>query len=400
MLLVLSSCVDTLVVNVGRKLRFIRWVAMSVAYPAEVESMGKWSNLFGNQEKIYNQLSSDNCKAIGDYNEKTLSTLLPIGWALSLLPLAAVPFSNTKADAIPAYLLTFSAFFILFILFKIPVIKKHTLVGLYASFSVLFLFAIYLSVIHSPNMRATILLGGFGIMPLSFIDRPRRVRLFLVFWFVVHTTLAFYLKPQYALDDTINCLCAAVLGCYLGKTLMQVRLESFEARRLLILEKETDMLTGLPNRRKLFEMLAYLETPDAEKPSGILMLDIDNFKELNDSYGHAAGDRCLGCFGEVITKYMQNFRLHFYRYGGEEFVALAYGYSEKEIYSVAESLRIAVQSADMDGRRITVSIGAAYCGEEQVHNYEKVIDRADAAAYAAKHAGRNRVHMEQNEILV
>ena len=133
------------------------------------------------------------------------------------------------------------------------------------------------------------------------------------------------------------------------------------------------MLTGLYNRRKLFETLVYMETTDVEKPSGILMLDIDHFKELNDNYGHAAGDRCLGCFGEVMTKYMQNFRLQLYRYGGEEFVALAYGYSEKDIFSVAESLRIAVQSTDMDGHHITVSIGAAYCGKEQVRNYEKVI---------------------------
>jgi diguanylate cyclase (GGDEF)-like protein len=362
--------------------------------------MGKWPNLFGNKENTYKQLSSDNGKAIDEYNKKTLSTLLPILWALTLLPLAAVPFSNTKANAIPAYLLTFSAFFALFMLFKIPVIKKHTLIGLYTSFSVLFLLAIYLSVIHSPNMRATILLGVFGIMPLSFIDRPRRIRLFLVFWLAVHTALAFYFKPQYALDDAINCLCATVLGCYLGKTMVLVRLESFEARRLLVIEKETDVLTGLRNRRKLFETLVCLETTEAEKPSGILMLDIDRFKELNDKYGHAAGDRCLRCFGEVITKYIQNFRLDFYRYGGEEFVALAYGYSEKEIYSIAEGLRISVQSTDMDGYRITVSIGVAFCGEEQVRNYEWVIARADEAAYAAKQSGRNKVCMEQSEIPV
>lgn len=362
--------------------------------------MGKWSNLFGSQEKTYKLLSSDNCKAIDDYNNKTLSTLLPIGWALALLPLAAAPFSNTKADAIPAYLLTFSTFFALFILFKIPVIKKHTLVGLYTSFSVLFLFAIYLSVIHSPNMRATILLGGFGIMPLSFIDRPRRIRLFLVFWLIVHTVLAFYLKPLYALDDTINCLCAAVLGCYLGKTMMQVRLESFEARRLLVIEKETDMLTGLSNRRKLFETLAYLETEDSETPSGIFMLDIDHFKDFNDSYGHAAGDECLSHFGGILTKFAQNSRLRFYRYGGEEFLAFAYGYSKNELLSIAESLRIAVQSTDIAGHHITVSIGVAYCGENRLKNYDSVIARADEAAYAAKRAGRYRVHIEQNEILV
>ncbi len=362
--------------------------------------MKKWSTPFGNQEKTYKQLSSENFKAIDEYNEKTLSTLLPIGWGLALLPLAVVPFSNTKGDAIPAYVLTFLTYFALFLLFKIPAVKKHTLVGLYTAFSVMFLFAIWLSVIHSPNMRATILLGGFGIMPLSFIDHPRRINLFLAFWLAVSTALAFYFKPQYALDDLINCLCAAVLGGYLGKMMIQVHLESFEARRLLVIEKETDVLTGLSNRRKLFETLAYLETENSEKPSGIFMLDIDNFKEFNDTYGHAAGDLCLKYFGEVLIKFTKDYRLQFYRYGGEEFVAMAYGYGEKELFSLAESLRSAVQNADMDGYHTTVSIGIAYCGEEQVRNYETVIDRADKAVYAAKRAGRNRVHMEDTEIQV
>lgn len=57
-----------------------------------------------------------------------------------------------------------------------------------------------------------------------------------------------------------------------------------------------------------------------------------------------------------------------------------------------------MQSTDMDGYRITVSIGLAYCGDEQVRNYENVIDRADKAVYIAKRTGRNKVCMEQNEM--
>jgi diguanylate cyclase (GGDEF)-like protein len=356
------------------------------------------SNFFGNQEKIYQQLSPQNRIAVDEYNKKTLSTLLPIGWALSLLPLAASLFSVKEIDATPAYLLTFASFFVLFLLFKIPAVKKHSLFGLYAAFSVLFLFGIYLSIVHAPEMRATILLGGFAIMPLSFIDRPLRINLFLVFWLVVHTALAFHFKPANAMIDLLNCLCASVLGCILGRTMTQVRLESFEARRLLVIEKVTDVLTGLFNRRKLFETLAYLETENSEKPSGVMMLDIDNFKEYNDTYGHAAGDKCLNRFGEVLLKFNQNFRLDFYRYGGEEFLAFAYEYSENELLSIAESLRIAVQNADMDGNQTTVSIGVVCCEGEQIKNYETVIARADDAAYAAKHAGRNCVQFEQTEI--
>lgn len=231
-------------------------------------------------------------------------------------------------------------------------------------------------------------------MPLSFIDLPRRSMLFLAFWLVVHTVLVFYFKPKYALDDTINCLCSAILGCYLGKTLVQVRLEGYEAHRLLTIEKETDVLTGLLNRRKLFETLAVLETADAQKPSGILMIDIDYFKDFNDNFGHAIGDKYLNRLGETLKKFKQSFRLDFYRYGGEEFVAMAFGYDEDELLSIAESLRIAVQNTEINGHDTTVSIGVAYCGDEHVRNYENIIDRADKAAYAAKHAGRNKVCME------
>ena len=62
------------------------------------------------------------------------------------------------------------------------------------------------------------------------------------------------------------------------------RLEGYEVHRLLIIQKETDVLTGLYNRRKLYESLIELETSNEEKPSGVLMIDIDNFKEFNDNY--------------------------------------------------------------------------------------------------------------------
>lgn len=359
--------------------------------------MKKWLNAYRDKDKLYKRFAADNQDAIDAYNKKALATLLPIGWVLTLLPLAAVPFSKTKINAVPAYLLTFLSFFILFILFKIPAVKKYTLAGLHISFSILFVFGIYLSVIHSPDMRATILLGGFILMPISFIDNIRRIRLVLVFWLVVSTVMAGYLKPLFALDDTINCLCSAVLGYFLGKMMIRVRLESFEASRQLIIEKETDVLTGLYNRRKLFITLAELETASAEKPSGILMIDIDHFKDFNDNYGHIAGDKYLSHLGETLLNFAQNFRLRFYRYGGEEFVAMAYGYDDKELMSIAESLRISIQKTDTVGYYSTVSIGVAYCGDETVRNYENIIDRADKAAYAAKKAGRNKVCMEQKE---
>lgn len=357
--------------------------------------MGKWLKPLWAQDKTYTKLAPLNREAIRDNNEKMLSLLTRMGGLLMTLPLLTIPFSQTKAVVLPIYLLSALLFFVLAVLFRRTSMKKYTLLGLYLCFSALFLFAIYLSVIHSPEMRATVLLGACCLMPMGFTDRPIRMNLFVAFWLTVHTILAFHFKPRYALDDLVNCLCIGVLGCYLGNMMVRVRLEGYEAYRLRTIEKETDVLTGLSNRRKLYETLALLETPDAQKPTGVLMLDIDCFKEFNDSHGHAAGDKCLRHLGDALTKFTENLQVHFYRYGGEEFVAMAYGYSRDELLKMTESLRLYVQNYDMDGHFQTVSIGVAYCGDEEIRNYETVIDRADKAAYAAKRAGRNKVCTEE-----
>jgi hypothetical protein len=111
----------------------------------------------------------------------------------------------------------------------------------------------------------------------------------VAFWFCGAYNFSFLLKPKYALDDTINCLCFAFLVVFLGNIMVWVRLESYEARRLLTIEKETVVLTGLSNRRKLFEILANLETANIEKPSGIMMIISITTKSLMTTNGHTAG---------------------------------------------------------------------------------------------------------------
>ncbi|NLT40888.1 MAG: GGDEF domain-containing protein [Clostridiales bacterium] len=353
------------------------------------------SVLLWQDSNTYTQLASENRKAISEYNLNMLSALTLVGAVIMLLPLTGALLAHHRSY--PAYIFVSLFYLALFFLFRIKALKRFILIGLYLVYSIFFLLAVCMSVVYSPDMRATVLLGVFCVMPLGFIDRPIRMNLFAAFWFVVHTVLAFVLKPENALVDMMNCICFGILGCILGNITVRIRLDNYEANRRLTIEKETDELTGLSNRRKLFQTLAYLETAGSKKPSGIMMIDIDNFKDFNDTYGHAAGDRCLACLGKVMMTFSQSFRLHFYRYGGEEFVAMAYDYDREELYSIAESLKIAVMSTVMDSHIITVSIGIAYCGNETVRNYENVIDRADQAVYCAKRLGRNVVCMEKNQ---
>lgn len=322
-----------------------------------------------------------------------LSILSRTGAAMMLLPLLSVPFSATKSAAIPAYLLAIGFFLLLYIVGRSDRFARYVLITLYAGFSVFFILAIYLSTIHSPHMRATVIIGVFCIMPLSFIDYPIRMDGFIFFWFIVHAILAHYHKPGVALDDLVNTLGFGILGAFFGNINLTLRLKNFENQRLLTIEKETDPLTGLHNRRKLLDTLSNLSNPGVTTPIGILMIDIDFFKEFNDTHGHLPADECLEELASFFLSLQEEKPLSFYRYGGEEFVALVYSYTEEELLRVAEDIRARVAQE----YSITVSIGAAYCGENPQSNWKDMLERADQAVFAAKRAGRNRVYADSKQ---
>lgn len=158
----------------------------------------------------------------------------------------------------------------------------------------------------------------------------------------------------------------------------------------LKISSQTDQLTGVGNRRYLED--ASLALPIGT-PVGILMIDIDRFKVLNDSLGHAEGDRCLRAVAEAIKSTLRTGDT-LARYGGEEFIVMIEtpiaGLSGK----LAERIRAAVASTvRSDLGPVTVSIGIA---DGLSHRLETAVEAADRAMYRAKTAGRNRVAEDPN----
>ncbi len=155
-----------------------------------------------------------------------------------------------------------------------------------------------------------------------------------------------------------------------------------------------DVLTGLPNRRYLEELLASVgPRRRAIDRLGALMIDLDHFKQLNDRYGHATGDRVLRAVGERISTAIRAEDTPA-RYGGEEFAVVLRRATAEQAVEVAE--RIRTQIADIPpsemgiGERITVSIGVAVA-EVRVGEVPALLAAADEALYSAKRQGRNRV---------
>jgi len=165
------------------------------------------------------------------------------------------------------------------------------------------------------------------------------------------------------------------------------------ANRNQILAKKVyiDDLTQMYNKRKLNEQMGKLfkQFKSGTKKLNIAMVDIDKFKTLNDTYGHPVGDQILKKTADILKEEMP----YAYRYGGEEFAGVFYGYGKAETLEIMERLRNRIENTPylIKGReyRITISAGIAEF-ETHMNSVMDAIDRADQALYASKEDGRNR----------
>jgi diguanylate cyclase (GGDEF)-like protein len=190
---------------------------------------------------------------------------------------------------------------------------------------------------------------------------------------------------------------AVIITVGLADRTLQVRRERDRATRMA----EFDSLTGVFNRRAILERLHKRWQPETGRPGplAVLFLDIDHFKQINDSRGHAAGDACLCALtGAIRAELGEGDRLA--RYGGEEFVAMLVDGSALQATLVAQ--RIAARAAAMrvpmgdHPIKLTVSIGVAVRTTDMA-SVESLVDCADLAQYRAKAEGRNRVVVYRRE---
>jgi diguanylate cyclase (GGDEF)-like protein len=158
-------------------------------------------------------------------------------------------------------------------------------------------------------------------------------------------------------------------------------------------EAVIDPLTGMLNRNSLKDRTYELahQSERTGQPVGLIVSDLDHFKQVNDSYGHATGDAVLQDVAYLLRKQLRAFDLA-YRIGGEEFLVLLPGANLEQTAAMAERLRRGVQADTVGGGlRVTMSFGVSASSEHQAFDYKSVCAEADAALYEAKREGRNRV---------
>ncbi|HEL4112686.1 TPA: GGDEF domain-containing protein [Stenotrophomonas maltophilia] len=187
----------------------------------------------------------------------------------------------------------------------------------------------------------------------------------------------------------------ALLGYALRSVLSQIEIQ--RQRDELETLARRDPLTGLGNRRSFDESLGAAHRRARRQGLGlaVLMIDIDHFKRLNDTYGHPEGDRRLRAVAAILDGCLQRGDDLLARYGGEEFIAALPSSDTSHALDLGERLRAAVEHAALPAPHghVTISVGVAWQAAGGEREPDDLVDRADQALYRAKHAGRNCVQL-------
>jgi len=242
-------------------------------------------------------------------------------------------------------------------------------------------------IIITALMMSNISAGGFKLLIRGLI---------ILLLAIVFSSLLINPSVQYESTVTVILACIPMITFYP----MVLAAINYKLTRLLILQRgkllhlsRNDSLTGVFSRRYWEQRL--LEEFERCQRSGekacVMMLDIDHFKNINDSYGHLVGDNVLKQFGQILQQLRASDIAG--RYGGEEFAILLPNSDLEKSLLVAERLRQDIENTQFDSiEKCTVSIGIASL-EQQYEDAFKWLDNADQALYQAKKEGRNRVNI-------
>ena len=271
---------------------------------------------------------------------------------------------------------------------KIP---KTILPGCYLMLGIIYGYAIVVGVINE-NFPATTFCVLLFAAPLMYMDKPWRMTLFMTVTSMIFCIVSWNCKPlKVASMDIVNTVCFLALGILCNTQLLYTKAKAFAQNKKITNERDTDGLTGLLVKSTLErDICHYIKmTRDA---GALIIIDLDNFKTINDTMGHAYGDKVLELTGNCIDKAFGDADIKG-RFGGDEFIIFVRGKSGRRmIVERLEHFRTLMYQGAGKGsgiERISQSIGVALYPEDG-GDYKTLFEKADEALYEAKKRGKDQ----------
>ena len=364
----------------------------------------------------YLQSPFDKGKVSKSYLEFRNNSALLILWPSNAIAVVIGVFFALKIDPIlhPDFLelryariVSCGIFTIILLLSFLPRFKKHGLMLLFITYLVMLIFFSFICghLMSDQNyfsgLQITLVLSMFVPVSLATISVS-----YLISMIVLYISFSIYHPYSLSVQEyyiMYNLAIAYLIGGIGFFVLDRYRFTLFMNQLQLEELATVDALTKVSNRRYFLHILEreHEQNKRYKKPLSLLMMDLDHFKKVNDTYGHAAGDYVLMEFARICSSMIRKADL-MGRLGGEEFVIMLPNTDIENTRILAERIRIAVEQTIFEHQsscfHMTVSIGlASLLPTEEIMNPQQLLAKADEYLYIAKEKGRNRVCWKKNE---
>ncbi|MCI6322129.1 GGDEF domain-containing protein [Treponema porcinum] len=278
--------------------------------------------------------------------------------------------------------------------------KKLTLLFVYAYMLFLSASSIITGVFLCKDRNAVFFFIAQTTFPVIFLDTPLRMAGLSLVSAIVFDILAYFFKtPDRYMIDIMNSVIFLITGMLLSIFTANIKLNDFIFQKAIKTERDTDGLTGLLNKSSMMREIRKSMTNDPK--NGILvMLDVDDFKRINDSYGHVVGDFVISGIARCLNSSFRNSDI-IGRFGGDEFVifmpfthdvVIAQSRVKKVLSLMAETIEL-----PNENDKVTGSFGIAVCSEFG-DTYDDLFRKADYALYRAKSGGKNQFSVYESMI--
>ena len=271
----------------------------------------------------------------------------------------------------------------------LPRCRALILPACYAFLSILFSSAIWISTFNQPYYPSTTFCVFLVVLPLMMVDRPFRIMLYVTGVCVVYLICSHASKATELFTlDTLNCICFYYLSLAVGLMVQSLRISEVVQRKIVERQRDRDDLTGLLSRAA-FERDARTAIA-CGGVSSMLFVDLDGFKQINDTHGHVYGDAVLRTVAACIRDALPEDTLSG-RFGGDEFIlCLTRTADSAGAIACAQALQSAIRrDVILPGRTGSLTVSIGVCAERGL-TYDDMLLRADRAAYEAKQRGKDQ----------
>ena len=277
-------------------------------------------------------------------------------------------------------------------------LKKDSITAqfvIYLSIVMLLLFGCFISKTH-PEFPATMFIVMLIVTPLFMIDRPFYMAIVISAMSVIFSIWMHSVKPYDVWQaDLINTIIYSILGIFIHVIVNSIRIREFVLTKKINIQKDMDEMTGLKNKGALTREINEFLSDKAKDKGVLILLDIDHFKTINDTYGHDVGDSVISQLGEFLkNKFPENAIVG--RFGGDEFIVFIKDIDDVE-YATAVAKELIEETPKkvllpVKDKLVGISLGiTTYHGFEQY--YSEIFKKADIALYKTKADRTTQFHI-------